>query len=784
MYSLINIGGLAVGMAVAIFIGLWVHDELSFNKYHKNYEKIAQIRRLGTDPNTKASRSSEALFFPMGASIKKNYSHLFDKVLMAFWTGDYTLYNGNTKIPLTGEFIEDGAIDMFSLKMIQGTASAMKDPHSIILSASTATALFGDANPMEKTVSIDNRMPVVVRGVYEDLPKNTRFRQVDFFSTWALWVASNQWVKDCENSWDNSSFNTYVQLKPNVSIERASNEAKHYFKKYGPKELSSKYKAEVQLYPMSKWHLYATFENGQPTGGLITFVYLFSIIGLFVLLLACINFMNLSTARSEKRGKEVGIRKAIGSEKSQLVVQFLSESFLVVVLAFILSILLVLAGLGWFNELSDKEITLPFSNLNFWLIALGFIAFTGFLAGLYPAFYLSSFKPIAVLKGTLRMGRFAAMPRKVLVVVQFTVSVVLIIGTIVVYQQINHARNRPLGFNKNALLSIFMNDPAYQGKTEILERELVNSGAVNAVGYATSPIMQTWSNEGGFLWQGKDPEQESNFAFNNISYDYFTALGCKMRLGRNFSKSFSTDSSALIINETAAKFMNLKNPIGQIIRNENGTGTYQIVGVVEDIMNGSPYEPVKRAFYTLDAKAVNASHAHLRLNPNLSASQALTKIEGTLKKIVPSAVFDYHFLDNELEDKVVQEQRIGKLASIFAILAIFISCLGLFGLASFVAEQRTKEIGVRKVLGATVANLWQLLSKDFVVLVIISCLMAAPIAYYFMNEWLQKYTYRTEISWWIFAAAGMGALLITLLTVSYQAIKTALMNPVKSLKTE
>jgi putative ABC transport system permease protein len=792
VYSFINIGGLAVGMAVAMLIGLWVWDELSFNKYHHNYDDIAHVRGYSTDPNTGETDGTESMQFPMGAVLKNSYKPYFKHVLMAFWAGSFTLSDDTKKIPSKGKFFEPGVIDMLSLKMLKGTNTALNDPHSIILAQSKAKAIFGDADPLNKTLKIDNRMDVTVTGVYEDLPRNTQFGEVQFFSPWALWVSSNEWIKRCENSWDNNSFSIYVQVQPNTSIEAANTAFKGFYSKSIPKELAkewAKYKPELYLNPMKNWHLYSEFKNGLPAGGRITFVWLFGIVGIFVLLLACINFINLSTARSEKRGKEVGIRKAIGSARGALIFQFLSESFLVVVLAFVLSILLVNLSLSWFNELAGKDLSLPFSNPFFWLLNFAFITITGFLAGLYPAFYLSSFQPVKVLKGAFRLGRFASMPRKVLVVVQFTVSVVLIIGTIVVYQQIQYARNRPIGYNREGLVSIPMNDPNYVGKHDVMKRELLNTGMISEMALSSSPLTAVWNNVGGYTWVGKDPELSSDFAVTQVTHDFGKLASWNFLAGRDFSKSFTTDSLGVILNETAAKYISSTNKspkelIGKYIKSEDGKTSWQILGIIKDMIMQSPYEPVKRSFYYLDYNYTAASLLNLKIKPNVSANDALPKIEAVLKNIVPSALFSYEFVDEEYAKKFSQEQRIGKLATFFAILAIFISCLGLFGLASFVAEQRTKEIGIRKVLGATVANLWQLLSKDFVVLVIISCLIAAPIAYYFMNQWLQKYTYRTEISWWIFVAAGAGALLITLLTVSYQAIKVALANPVKSLRTE
>ena len=451
-----------------------------------------------------------------------------------------------------------------------------------------------------------------------------------------------------------------------------------------------------------------------------------------------------------------------------------------VTFAFVVALLLVQLSLPWFNEVADKKMSVLWSNPIFWLLGLGFTMLTGIIAGSYPAVYLSSFEPVKVLKGTFRVGRFASVPRKVLVVLQFTVSVTLIIGTIIVYRQIQFSKNRPIGYSRDGLMMIQMKSPDFYGKFDVLRTELKNAGAIVELAESSSPLTAVWSNNGGLTWQGKDPNLDADFATIWVTHEFGKTVGWQFKEGRDLSRAFSTDSSALVINEAAVKFMGIKNPVGTVVR--WGDKDYKVIGVIKDMLMDSPYEPVKQSIYLLSYENVN--WINLKLNPSKSASESIAKIESVFKKLIPSAPFDYKFADSEFAAKFKTEERIGKLATFFAVLAIFISCLGLFGLASFVAEQRTKEIGIRKVLGASVANLWQMLSKDFVLLVIISCFIATPIAYYFMNEWLQKYDYRSEIAWWVFAASGMGALVITLLTVSYQAIRAALMNPVKSLKTE
>ncbi|MFT3934083.1 MAG: ABC transporter permease [Chitinophagaceae bacterium] len=785
-YSSINIAGLAIGMAVAILIGLWIYDEVTFNKSHQNYESVAQVRRYSTDPHTHEMRGVDNMHYPMAAILRKDYHQYFKHVVMAWWLGDYAVAAGDKKIVSKGEFMDGGGIDMFSLKMLRGNYNSLNDLHSIILSASMARAFFGNEDPLNKSLKIDNRIDAIVTGVYEDIAANSKFGEVKFFAPWNLWVAANDWIQQAENNWGNSSFPIFVQLQPGVSMTKANAAISDFFFNSVPKEESEgmkEYKMHAFLYPMKDWHLYSDFKNGLPSGGRITFVWLFGIVGIFVLLLACINFINLSTARAEKRAKEVGIRKTLGSLKKQLVQQFLSESFLVVLLAFVLSLLLVIISLPWFNELADKKMMVPFLQGRFWFINIAFIVITALLAGAYPSFYLSAFQPVKVLKGTVRLGKLASLPRKALVVVQFTVSVILIIGTIVVYKQIQFAQDRPVGYNSAGLVIIPKNDPNYDGKLEVLRKELLNTGMVADMQFSSSPMTAIWNNSSDFDWVGKEP-REYSFAVTNVSYGFGKMVGWQFIAGRDFSADFATDVNKIIINETAAKDMGFTNPIGQVVKSGGGTQAAEIVGVIKDVIMGSPYEPEKRAIFFLDAKYGAVSQLVVKIKPTVSANAALPAIETVFRHIVPSAIFDYKFVDEQYAAKFSQEQRVGKLSTFFAILAIFISCLGLFGLASFVAEQRTKEIGIRKVIGASVFTIWTLLSKEFIILVLVSLLIASPVAYGFMHAWVQQFTYHTNVSWWIFAVAGAGALLITLCTISWQAIKAALANPVKSLRSE
>ncbi len=774
--SFINIAGLATGMAVAMLIGLWIWDEWSFDNYHKNYNQIAQVMQHQTyNGKTETQTANPAV---LGAEIRNNYGSDFKYVLQSSWNFNHTLSFGEKKLLKPGSYFEPQVTDMLSLRMLRGDGNGLKEPYSILLSESVAEALFGNDDPIDKLLKINNKVDVKVTGVYEDLPFNTTLRELSYLLPWELYLITNPWIKAMENPWGSNFTQTFAQIAENADMETVSAKIKDVKLNKVPEE-DARYNPVVFLHPMNKWHLYSDFEEGVNVGGRIQTVWLFGIIGVFVLLLACINFMNLSTARSEKRAKEVGVRKSIGSMRGQLIAQFFSESLLVVALAFAFSIFLVTLALPSFNEIAGKKIAILWSNPVFWLVGVAFSLVTGLIAGSYPALYLSSFQPVKVLKGTFRVGRFPAVLRKVLVVVQFTVSVTLIIGTIIVFRQVDHAKNRPIGYNRDGLLTTSVSD-AIHAHFEALRNDLKSQGIIVDMTQATSPTTEVWNTNGGFDWEGKDPNLAVDFPNTAVTYEYGKTIGWEIKEGRDFSREFGTDTSAFILNESAVEYIGLKEPVGSVIEWEEKPFT--VIGVVKDLLVQSPYQPVRPSLFHLSTDLENV--IILKINPELSASEALAGIEAGFKKHDPASVFEFKFVDEQYAEKFGDEVRIGKLATFFSLLAIFISCLGLFGLASFVAEQRTKEIGIRKVLGATVANVWNLLSKEFIGLVVISCLIAMPLAYYLMNNWLEKFDYRQDIAWWIFAASGIGAVAITLLTVSYQAIRAALMSPVKSLKSE
>ena len=781
-YTFINVGGLALGMAVTLIIGLWILDEQSYNDYYKNKDKIAQVFQSQTFNGE--TGTGPAIPRPLEKALRDGYSDNFKHLIMCSWTNDHYLKYGEKSISRPGNYMQQVGPELFGFEIIKGDKDGLREINSIMLSESTANALFGNEDPIGKTVTVSNEHKMNVSSVYKDVPFNNTFNDTDFIIPWEKYLANNEWIRNAEDQWGNNSFQMFVQLADNTTFDKVTNTIKDVKKNLN--EDTAQFNPQIFLFPMKDWYLRSSFENGKQVGGRIKYVWLFGIIGAFVLLLACINFMNLSTARSEKRGKEVGIRKAIGSQRGQLIYQFLSESFLIVLFAFLIAMLLVVLSLNGFNELSKKEITFPWDNGLFWLISLVFILFTSLLAGSYPALYLSSFKPVDVLKGTFKSGKYAGLPRKILVVVQFTVSVAFIIGTVIVMQQINHAKNRPVGYDKEGLIQIPTFSQDFFGKYDLMRSEFLSSGAAIEMSTSSSPTTQIWSNRGGFVWEGKPEGFQEDLAWTEVSPEYAKSLNLKIVEGRDFSRDFATDSMGVLINETAKKYLGMENPIGQLLRDDDDEDPgppMKIIGVVQDMITQSPYEPVKQGVYVYDRQN-NSSYYNLRLNPNESASKNIATIERIFKEHFPDIPFEYEFIDSEYGQKFASEERIGTLSGVFTALAILISCLGLFGLTSFVAEQRKKEIGVRKVLGASIFNVWNMLSKDFLKLVIISCFIAVPIAYYIMNGWLQEYPYRVILKWWIFALAMVGAMLVTIVTVSFQAIKAAKANPVKSLRTE
>jgi len=767
--SIINIAGLATGMAIALVIGLWIFDELSFDHYHTRHGRIAGAMITQVTPEETFTGSTVSM--PMGEAFKTQYPELFTSVAHMSIPYDQLIAYDDKKVMANSVWADKELPEMFTFRMLKGSIAAASDPSTALIAKSVSDALFGSANPINKSILVGNNVLFKVGGVYEDLPRNTTLADLKLLMPW--YNKENSY-RNKNTDWSDHNGSIYVELAPGITAEQATARIKDL-----PTSHIKGWKEGALVYPLDKAHLYSKFTNGKPDGGRIQFVWLFGIIGAFVLLLACINFMNLSTARSEKRAREVGIRKTFGSLKSQLMTQFLSESVLITLLSFMLSLALVEMSLPFFNSISAKEMTMPWTNSWFWLISMGFVLFTGVLAGSYPAFYLSRFDPVQVLKGTFKAGRYASVPRQTLVVLQFTVSLTLIIGTVVVFRQIGYVKDLPVGYERAGLITVPMNTPDIYKHFDALNAEIREQQLASNVA-RTSMKPTGFNNNNELYWRGKRPDQESIFFRNvNVSREFGATVKWQITQGRDFSDKFPSDSTGMILNEAAVKIIGIKDPVGEII---TMWGTkYTVIGVVKDMIANSPYDKIEPAAF-MGAPYYN--YIAIRLRPGLQTSKTLAGLETIFKKYNPGSPFLYSFTDDEYARKFLAEQRIGNLASVFTSLAIFISCIGLFGLASFIAEQRTREIGVRKVLGAGIFTLWTLLSRDFLKLVAISFCIAMPLARYGMNKWLMNYNNHTDIAWWIFAASGVGLLLITLLTVSFQSLKAATMSPVKSLRTE
>ena len=774
-YTAINIAGLSIGMAIALVIGLWISDETTFDHYAPDHSRLAvgmYNNHLNNATKKEEFFTGQIIMMPLGKALNTQYKDLFTHVAMTDYKSGSRLFNYGDKtvsgIALTAQADLPA---MFGFRMLRGNAGATKDPSTIIIARSLATALFGNGDPVGKNVKVDNVLDYRIGGVYTDLPKNTTFNGLQAVLPWDN--AANGYRRD-NNDWQDHCGHLFVELAPGVTAEQATARIKDL-----PSPFIKDYHEETLIYPIDKAYLYDHFEFNKPAGGRITMVWLFGIIGVFVLLLACINFMNLSTARSEKRAKEVGIRKTIGSLRSQLIAQFLSESVLLAVLALFFALVLAQASLPFFNGLAAKQMSIPWTNPLFLIAMAGFTIFTGLLAGSYPAFYLSAFKPVKVLKGKLQIGKSASLPRQMLVILQFTVSLILIIGTTIVYRQILFTKDRPTGYSREGLFTVDMNTPDLNNHYEALRAELIQQGL--AANVAASDMTPTAFNNGNVLdWSGKRHDQNT-IAFNNVNItpDYGKTIGWTITRGRDMSRDFPTDSNAAIFNEKAVRSIGFKDPIGQIVKLFGKP--YTVVGVCADMVNNSPYDTAQNAIFVGGGYT---GEIIVKIKPGNDPHKTLAAMAPVFKKYNPSSPFIYKFVDEAYAAKFEAEERIGNLAAVFTGLAIFISCLGLFGLAAFVAEQRTKEIGVRKVLGASLVNLWGLLSIEFLKLTGISILVAIPLAYYGMSQWLKSYPYQAPLSWWIFASAGAGIVIITLLTVSYQSLKAALMNPVRSLRSE
>jgi putative ABC transport system permease protein len=772
VYSTLNILGLAVGMAVTLLIGLWAYHESTYDQFLPDHERLYQVKRNFNSNEEILTFNTISLKL---ANVLRSEVPEIEYVIESDWMGAHGLMVGDKKFFKRGAQINGDFLQSFKYPLLAGhAATVLKDPYSIVLTQSTAKALFGNDNPIGKTVRFDNHHDLKVTGILKDLPSNSTLA-FDYLVPFSYFEQNTDWVQRARTGgfgWN--SFQLFVKLKPGASYAKVAAKVRDIEKT--EKKNENAMRSDVILHPIKDWHLYE-FKNGQATSGFIEYVRMFSIIGMLVLLIACINFINLTTARSEKRAREVGVRKVVGSLRKDLMIQFLAESFLLTFIAFVLSVMLVQLSLPGFNTLTGKSIHIPYDNSLFWLMMMSCVLVTALIAGSRPAFYLSSFKPIKVLKGIQQPGRAATLPRKVLVVLQFSCSVALIISTVIIYRQIQHAKDRPSGFDMNRLMLTYSSDDLQRNYTA-LKNELLQTGIVETVSFASSPATDIYWHSNIDKWPGKRDGEIIEMGVIATGADYFKTMGMSLLAGREFRNV--SDTVHVIFNEEAIKRMRIKDPLNQVINFQGSQ--MRIIGIVKDALMVSPFTPADPTMFICAAQQQEV--VLYRLSPKFSTSKAIAKLTSIFNKYNPAFPYSYEFVDANYAAKFDFEILVGKLAGIFATLAIFISCLGLFGLAAYIAEQRTKEIGIRKVLGATVSQLWLMLSKDFIVLVLISCLIASPLALYFLQNWLQQYSYRITIGPGVFLIATGTAIAITVITVSFQAIKAALSNPVKSLRTE
>jgi len=775
-YSGFNILGLAIGMGVALLIGLWAWYQFSYDLWLPGRQQAYRIM-LRTTRNGETG-AGVATMLPLAGVLKKEVPEI-KYVAQADWFGMHGLMVGEKKIYNGGGFAGEEFLRIFRYPLLQGNAAeVLKEPASIVLTRSTAVALFGHEDAMNKIIRFDNAQDLKVTGILADLPANSSL-QFNYLVPFSFYIHNADWIRQNMGTWNLNPIQTFVALQPGATMESVDPKLKPIIAKYDPSDYKHE-SMEIFLHPLRDWHLYSKFENGKEAGGFIDYIRMFGLIGLVVLAIACINFVNLSTARSERRAREVGVRKAIGSLRKDIMLQFLVESTVLTTIASALALLLVALVLPGFNRLTENAITIPWMNPVFGCVMIGYVLFTGVLAGSRPAIYLSSLRPVKVLKGNVKSGTAAALLRKILVVLQFTCSIALIISTAIVYRQIQYARNRPRGFDGNSLV---MSDasPDLDHNYAALKNDLLQTGWVTSVTKSTAPVTNLVSWTGLDDWQGKNPGETLGVATVGITDDYFSTLGMQIIKGRDFQKGMTEDTTEVILNEAAVKRLCFKEPINQVIF-WNGRKKIRVIGVVRDALMRSPFSQPEPTFFPYN----NAwsSTIMYRLSPNANPGAAIAKIGAIFDRYNPAFPFQFHFADQEYAAKFSQEMLIGKLAGIFAGLAILISCLGLFGLAAYVAQQRTREIGIRKVLGATEAQVLVLISREFIGLVVLSCAVASPLAFYFMQGWLRGYEYRTPITADLFVASAAMALLITILTIGFQAIRAARRNPVDSLRTE
>jgi putative ABC transport system permease protein len=770
-YSFINITGLSIGITCSILILLWVYDEISYNKFLPKVDRIYQVWAKAFFDGKANNWTSVPL--PTYEAMKTADSNI-KRAVVTDWGGDHLLAVGDTRLTKKGYFASEEFLEVFEFRLKTGNSEqVMDDPRSIIITEATAKAMFGDEDPINKVIRIDNENDLKVTGVLYNLPSNSSF-QFDFLMTWKFREQISEWVRKNTTNWGNYSFQVFVELNDPKNETAVSKSIKMLLQEHDQKDT----KPEFFLYPMLRWRLYSTFENGVETGGLNEYVQLFTIIAIFIIVIACINFMNLATARSERRAREVGIRKSVGSRRFELIFQFIGESTFISLVAFLLAVLAAQLLLPYYNQLVEKQLAIDYLSREFWIFSLSLVFITGIVSGSYPAFYLSSFQPAKVLKGKVTVGKSASVPRKVLVTLQFGFSILLIIGTIVIYQQIQLVKGRELGYEQENLITVTYNNEVSKNYKPI-KLDLLSTGVVEAVTKSNSSITDINSNN--FLgWPGKPEELRVIFTTIATEYDYAKTMGIKIIEGREFSEDFKSDTASILVNKAGLALMNLKDPIGTEL--DLWGGKRKLIGILDDVLMGDPFEPVKPLFAILDPDWIDVVTIRLKKTNDLQGS--LDRVKTVFEKHAPAYPFEYKFSDVEFQKKFTHINLTSSIASLFSSLAILITGLGLFGLASYTAEQRTKEIGIRKVLGATVSSLVGLMSKDFSRLVLISFALSAPLAWWLLTWYLERYTIRTTIGWWVFPVTGAIALIFALAIVSTQALRAAHANPANSLRSE
>ena len=773
-FSMINISGLVVGMAGATLILLWLFNEISYDRFHVNKDRIYQVYGMTDIPGEKHG-TIDVVSQPLGPAMKKDFPEV--ETFSRVGDVDHFLFtaNGKSFTKIQGAFVDVDFLRVFSFPLASGHADEQLTDHTgILITERLALKLFGTKEAMGKTIRLDSTDNFIVTGILKDLPANTQFG-FDYLLPWS-YLRKLGWNND---DWISNNTPTYLLLKPNTDVTAFNAKIRNFTRvNAGRNDLWVHF-----IYPLSQWHLYSVFDNGVPVGGKIGTIRIFGIIAGFILLIACINFMNLSTARSEKRAKEVGIRKVAGAGRGLLIGQFMVEAFLTAIIAGAFSLLLVQLTLPAFSVLVGVQLSAPYSATGFWICALGFILFTSLLAGSYPAFYLSAFKPVGIFRKQFKKAQALFSPRKVLVVLQFSFAIILIISTLIVRRQLQYAEDRNPGYSRNGLVYVnFIGD--IDKNYALIRQELISQGIASSVSKNWRDIVNNNIRGWGLRWPGENPK-DTNTAINFFSSDadLIKTAGLQLLAGRDIDiYRHPADSLAMLLNETAVKLMGFTNPVGQTIRNPFENRNWHVVGVVKDYIAGSPYASIPPTVIM----GPNAPFAtmHIRFNPAHPMVDNLARAGRIFKRYNPAYPFDYQFADAQYGRKFENVQRTRTMAGLFAALAIFISCLGLFGLSAYLAESRVKEIGVRKVLGASVPGIARLLSLEFIRLVLVSIVIASPLAWYAMNRWLTGYTYRISIGWETFFVAGVLAVGIALLTVSFQAVKAATANPVKSLRSE